>query len=476
MTRPVDRRRAGSTPKVGSRGRATPPASARSVALDVIRRVTDEGAYSNLTLARTLARVGLSERDAAFATELAYGTLRRLIPIDYALGPLLDRPIDTAPKGARAALRLGAYQLRFLRVPAHAAVSETVALADPRHRGFVNAVLRRFATLGPETPEGRTDLAVSLRTGLAEWAVRELRRIVSSDEETERAAVALAARAPITIRTNTCRTTVDELERELHATGVGTERGTVHPDSLVVDSGAPSRLPGSAEGWFAVQDQASSFVVAALDPRPGDRVLDVCAGPGGKTGHLACLIGPEGRSVAADVSPARLELVRANVERLGVRTELLVQDGRRPALRGGFDRVLVDAPCSGLGSARRRPELLWRARKDELSSLDRRRRTAAFRRPAGLQRLHVPAGRDRRRVRRDPPARPRARARRDRRPRGHCRTGPPLAARARLRRDVRRGLPQASNPSRLESRRGQTGRVHPVGRPRPSGRGGQARG
>jgi 16S rRNA (cytosine967-C5)-methyltransferase len=371
VTRPVDRRRAGSSRRVGAPGRPTPQPSARSVAVDVIRRVTDEGAYSNLTLARTLARVALSQRDAAFATELVYGTLRRLIPIDHQLAPLLDRPIDTAPKGARAALRLGAYQLRFLRVPVHAAVSETVTVADPRHRGFVNAVLRRFATLEPETPEGRTDLAVSLRTGLAEWSVRELRRIVSSDDETERAAAALSAQAPLTIRTNTCRTTVGELERELQAAGVETERGTVHPDSLVIGSGAPSALPGYAQGWFAVQDQASSFVVAALDPRPGDRVLDVCAGPGGKTGHLACVIGPEGRSVAADVSPARLELVRANVDRLGVRTELLVQDGRRPALRGAFDRVLVDAPCSGIGSSRRRPELLWRARKDELSSLAR---------------------------------------------------------------------------------------------------------
>ena len=268
----------------------------------MIRRVTDEGAYSNLTLARTLARVRLSERDAAFATELVYGTLRRLIPIDHRLAPLLERPIDTAPKGARAALRLGAYQLQFLRVPAHAAVSETVALADPRHRGFVNAVLRRFATLEPEVPEGRTDLAVSLRTGLAEWAVRELRRIVSSDEETERAAAALAARAPLTIRTNTCRTTVDELERELHAARVGTERGTLYPDSLVLASGAPSALPGFGEGRFAVQDQASSFVVAALDPRPGDRVLDVCAGPGGKTGLLG--------SIAAVVAVARISTVR----------------------------------------------------------------------------------------------------------------------------------------------------------------------
>ena len=370
MSRPVSGSRKRPTRKASDARRPT-PTSARSVALDVIRRVTDEGAYSNLTLARTLARARLSDRDAAFATELVYGTLRRLIPIDHTLAPLLERPIDTAPKGARAALRLGAYQLRYLRVPAHAAVSETVALVDQRHRGFVNAVLRRSATLEPKEPEGASDLAVSLRTGLSEWAVRELRRVVASDEDTERAAAALAERAPLAIRANTCRTTVDELERELDAAAVRTERGTVHPDSLVVAWGSPSALPGFAEGRFTVQDQASSFVVRALDPQPGDRVLDVCAGPGGKTGHLACLVGSEGRVVAADVSLARLELVRATIERLGVAAELLVQDGRRPAVRDGFDRILVDAPCSGIGSARRRPELLWRARKDELAGLAR---------------------------------------------------------------------------------------------------------
>lgn len=398
MSRPVSGSRKRPTPKPSNARRPTrkasdarrpAPPSARSVALDVIRRVTDEGAYSNLTLARTLARAGLSERDAAFATELVYGTLRRLIPIDHALAPLLERPIDTAPKGGRAALRLGAYQLRYLRVPAHAAVSETVALVDQRHRGFVNAVLRRSATLEPQESEGASDQAVSLRTGLAEWAVRELRRVVGSDEETELAAAALAERALLTIRANTCRTTVDELERELGAAGIQTERGTVHPDSLVVASGSPAALPGFDEGRFAVQDQASSFVVRALDPQPGDRVLDVCAGPGGKTGHLACLVGPKGRVVAADVSPARLELVRATIQRLGLSAELLVQDGRRPAVREGFDRILVDAPCSGIGSARRRPELLWRARKDELAGLARLQvgiatAAAGLLRPGGL--------------------------------------------------------------------------------------------
>ena len=344
--------------------------TARSVALDVVRRVCDEGAYSNLTLTRTLARSGLDERDTAFATELAYGTLRRLVPIDRALAPLLDRPLDTAPKPARAALRVGAYQLRYTRVPPHAAVSETVALTDPRHRGFVNAVLRRLADAPSEEVLGTTDGDVAARTGLSEWAVRELRRVVG-DDEVEEAAAALARPGGVTIRTNTCATTVDELERALADAGAEAARGAVHPDSLVLEHGAPSRLPGFDRGWFAVQDQASSFVVAALDPQPGERILDVCAAPGGKTIHAACLAEPNGLVVGADLSLRRLELIRGNAARLGIRTLVLAQDGRRPAVREGFDRVLVDAPCSGIGSARRRPELLWRSRRDELSGLAR---------------------------------------------------------------------------------------------------------
>jgi 16S rRNA (cytosine967-C5)-methyltransferase len=351
-------------------GPTTPRPTARSVALDVVRRVTDEGAYSNLTLSRTLARAGLDERDAAFATELAYGTLRRLVPVDRALAPLVDRPLDTAPKPARAALRVGAYQLRYTRVPPHAAVSETVALADQRHRGFVNAVLRRLADAEPGAPTGSDDGDVAARTGLAEWAVRELRRVVG-DDEVEEAAAALARPGGVTLRTNGCATTVDEFERVLADAGAHAVRGVIHPDSLIIEHGAPSRLPGFDQGWFAVQDQASSFVVAALDPQPSERVLDVCAAPGGKATHAACIAGPNGLVVGADLSFARLELVRANADRLGVRVLTLAQDGRRPAVREGFDRVLVDAPCSGIGSARRRPELLWRAGKDELSGLAR---------------------------------------------------------------------------------------------------------
>lgn len=343
--------------------------TARTVALDVVRRVTEQGAYSNLTLRSALDRSDLEARDRAFAAELAYGTIRRLRSIDWVLAAHVDRPLETAPAPALALLRLGAYQILFTRTPAHAAVSETVALAHGRQRGFVNAVLRRVAAEPPAWPSGDSDDDVGIRHGLSEWIVRELRRQVGDD--VERAAEALAARAPLTVRANTCRTSVEDLEAAFASAGVGTRRGSIDPECLVVEAGSPAELPGFGEGRFAVQDQASSFVVRALDPRPGDRVLDACAGPGGKTAHAACLAGASGRVVASDVSSSRARLVRETAARLGVRVQLLVQDGRRPAVREGFDCILVDAPCSGVGSARRRPELLWRTERAELSGLAR---------------------------------------------------------------------------------------------------------
>ena len=157
-------------------------ASSRAVALEVVRRVADEGAYSNLLLPSLVSRSGLAERDRALATELGYGTLRRLIPIDHALGALVDLPLASASPRARAALRVGAYQLLFTRVPPHAAVSETVALLAGNERGFANAVLRRLAREGlPEPPPG--DEGVAVRTGLAAWAVRELRLLLGDEAE-----------------------------------------------------------------------------------------------------------------------------------------------------------------------------------------------------------------------------------------------------------------------------------------------------
>jgi 16S rRNA (cytosine967-C5)-methyltransferase len=357
--------------------------SARSLALQAIRRVTDQGAYSNLLIPSLLGRSKLDPRDRALATELAYGTLRRLLPLDQELSAIVDRPLATAAPDARAALRLGAYQLRHTRIPAHAAVSETVELLPANRRGFVNAILRRLAARSPAAFDGDGDGAVSLRTGLAPWAVAELRRLLP-EEEVEPAAAALASPGPLTLRTNRCRATAEELASSLRHHGLDPEPGRLQPECLRVAGGNPTELPGYREGWFAVQDEASAFVVQVLDPQQGERVLDACAAPGGKASDIACRAG---RVVAGDVSVRRVALVARTAARLGVLAPGLAQDAGRPALREGFDRVLVDAPCSGIGAARRRPELLWRPRR--LSGLARLQvrvaaGAAALLRPGGV--------------------------------------------------------------------------------------------
>ena len=211
---------------------------------------------------------------------------------------------------------------------------------------------------------------VSLRTGLASWAVGELRKLLPASE-VEPAAAALAAPTDLCLRVNRCRATAAGLAAELRADGHTPTRGTWHPDVLRLSSGYAAALPGYAEGRFTVQDEASVLVVAALDVRPGERILDVCAGPGGKATHAACLAQPGGLVVGADVAPGRAVLVTRTAARLGSCLHVIAQDARRPALRAAFDAVLVDAPCSGLGAARRRPELLWRPRKQDLAETAR---------------------------------------------------------------------------------------------------------
>lgn len=342
----------------------------RALALRVIRRVTEERAYSNLALSGELSRSRLPARDRQLAADLAYGTLRRLLPLDRVLAGASSRPLGKVDPVALALLRLGAYQLLFTRIPAHAAVSETVELADPRLRGFVNAVLRAIARTGLAPAVGDDDEAVSERTGLASWAVAELRRVLPQDE-VEVAAAALATPADLSLRANLCRTEPDRLESEIRNTGMQVRRGTLHPDVVHVPRTAPALLPGYREGWFAVQDEASAVVAAALEVKQGERVYEPCGGPGGKAAHLACLVGPGGVLVSADLRLGRARLVAATARRLGAPVKILAQDGRRPAVGATFDAALVDAPCSGLGAARRRPELLWRPSSQDLARLAR---------------------------------------------------------------------------------------------------------
>jgi 16S rRNA (cytosine967-C5)-methyltransferase len=346
------------------------PGGARAVALRVIRRVTEERAYSTLALSAELSRSSLTARDRQMAADLAYGTLRRLLRLDGSIARASSRPIGKIDPATLALLRLGAYQLLFTRIPPHAAVSETVDLAGARSRGFVNAVLRALPPSPMPAAEGRDDQTISERTGLTAWAVGELRRVLP-EGEVEVAAAALATPADLCLRTNTCRTSPERLESAIRGAGFEVRKGSLHRQCLHVRNTPPALLPGYEEGWFAIQDEASAVVAASLEARPGERVYDPCGGPGGKAAHLACLVGPEGLLVSADARPARAGLVVRTGLRLGVPMRVLAQDARRPALQGRFDAALVDAPCSGLGAARRRPELLWRPARRDLARLAR---------------------------------------------------------------------------------------------------------
>jgi 16S rRNA (cytosine967-C5)-methyltransferase len=354
-----------------------PGTAARALAIEVLVRV-EAGGYSNLVLPALLRASGLDGRDRALVTDLVYGTLRRQGQADFLLARVSHRPLARLDPPVRAALRLGAYQL-LSGVAVHAAVGATVgALGAPpspatarRAAPFVNAVLRRVADLGPDWPwpAGDDADAVAVRTSHPRWIVELLRRDLGDEAD---AVLAVANEPPpVTLRPNPLRTTPEALMAELTAAGVGVEPGRLVPTALLVRGvGDLARLPAVAEGRATPQDQASQAVATALGARPGERILDMAAAPGGKATALAEIIGDQGAVVAADLRPGRAGRVRDAALRLGLRSvQVLSADGRRLPLRppgsaggdgGRFDRVLLDAPCSGLGVLRRRPEARWR--------------------------------------------------------------------------------------------------------------------
>ena len=298
--------------RAGASGSEEAAPGARRVALDVLVRIDADGAYANVALRAALAQSCLEERDRAFATELVYGVTRRRRALDWALDAFLQTP---PPPRARAALRMGAYQLLELDTPAYAAVSATVAAAPRSHRGLVNAVLRRVGDAGkPDWPDDAT------RLSYPDWIVEALTADLDRD------------------------TALDILE----------------------SMNAPARVHRRADGY--VQDPSSQMVVDAIDVQAGDLVADVCAAPGGKATALAAL---GARVIACDSRLGRIGLLTANRSSLGAdQMHVLAADGRHPPLRPGCcDTVLVDAPCSGLGTLRRRPDARWRIEPSSVARL-----------------------------------------------------------------------------------------------------------
>jgi 16S rRNA (cytosine967-C5)-methyltransferase len=366
---------------------------ARRAALAALRAVDEDGAWSNLAVPKAIDRLA-DERDRAFAAHLAYDTLRWEGTLDWALGTVLSRPLEDVEPALRRVLHLGALQLLRSSVPSRAAVATSVALAReqvPKGRakgagGFVNGVLRNLARRLDDLPWPDVEVDpvghLALTTGHPAWIVSDLLGRFGLDRT--RAILEADDRPPgVTLRVTGDR---DEVLAELLAAGLDAVAGAVD-EAIRVPGADPRRLAAVAEGRAVPQDEASMRVAHATGSRPGDRVLDLCAGPGGKATHLASLVGAEGRVVGIELHPHRAELIRQAAARQGVEVEVRVGDAAAPPLAPDerFDAVLLDAPCTGIGTGRRRPEVRWRRRPEdavELATIQRRLLDAAAERVA----------------------------------------------------------------------------------------------
>ncbi|HEX3706028.1 MAG TPA: transcription antitermination factor NusB [Mycobacteriales bacterium] len=350
---------------------------ARQLAAQVVLAVEQQEAYSNLLLPRLLRERKLAPTDAAFATELTYGSLRWQGVLDAVIASAAGREVSALEPGVRAALRLGAYQLLHTRVPPHAAVSTTVDLtkviAGHRPAGLVNAVMRKVsqrdwtqwvAALAPADPVG----AVAFTHGYPTWVAAALLDALGGDMgELERA---IAADRPSThLLARPSEMSRDEL---LRVAGEGATAGPFSPYAVHLAGGDPGRIAAVREGRARVQDEGSQLVALALTRAAvegSDRHwLDSCAGPGGKSSLLAALL-PDGASLLAnELQVHRAALVRRGLS--GTAARVVAADATRPPWRSDFfDRVLADVPCSGLGALRRRPEVRWRRQPEDIERI-----------------------------------------------------------------------------------------------------------
>ncbi len=382
------------------------PDAARQAALDLLGAVRSRGAYANLTLPGILNDRGLSGRDAALATELSYGSCRALGQLDAVISACGDRPISDLDGIVLDALRLGAYQILRTRIPPHAAVSATVDLVrasdKPGGAGYVNAVLRRISEADLDTwierlaPDERQDPLGHLAMAVSHprWIVAALQDSLGGSADgaphpelidalhadDQPPAVHLVARPG--------RITRDEL-----VAASGGLPALYSPYGVYLDGGDPGDIRAVADGRAAVQDEGSQLVATALATAPltgsDERWLDLAAGPGGKAGLLGAIAAGRGAVLdAVEITPHRADLVRQTVRGLPVTVH--TADGRDPGLTpASYDRVLLDAPCTGLGALRRRPEARWRRQPSDVAPLVKLQRellesAARMVRPGGL--------------------------------------------------------------------------------------------
>ena len=358
---------------------------ARRIAADVLLRVEKQGAFANLALDAALRQAGLLEpREAALATELTYGSLRWQLQLDRALAAHADRAPDQLDVEVRIALRLGCFELlHHPTVPARAAVNEAVELCKElgfgKASGFANAVLRKLSAtrVPPPPPDVAVDPAGHLAALHAHprWMVERWIKWLGF-EETALLCAANQQQAQAAVRVARRKGTREEAAEALRKAGVEAVPGRFSPDALVLASGAPPALDieGHDEGLFQAQDEAAQLVSLYAAPAPGARVLDACAAPGGKACHLAELVGASGHVLAVDLHSRKARHIAEAAARLGLSDTLEARaaDASLPlpeVALDSFELVLLDAPCSGLGTLRRHPEVKLRRTPTDVDRL-----------------------------------------------------------------------------------------------------------
>ena len=350
----------------------------RELAMHVLQKVHVEGAYANVALAQTLYEAALSERDRRFLTELVYGVTKAGESLDYMIGRYVA-DIRKAQPAVRELLRLGFYQIFFMdRVPPSAACNTAVELAKKHGRrsadSFVNGVLRA-ALREPERAafsSGRDAHALALRTWHPVWMVERWIRAYGY-ERTEALCLCNNTSAPLSVRVNTQRTERPALMEQLAKAGAEVRASTWVPEGIILHTHrALDELPPLHEGLAQVQDESSMLVAHVLGAEPGMMVIDACAAPGGKTTHIAQRMENRGRILAFDIYEEKIRRIERNAQRLGLTiVEPRVLDARVIGAHyaGQADRVLVDAPCSGLGVLRRKPDARWKKSASDRKTL-----------------------------------------------------------------------------------------------------------
>ena len=343
----------------------------RRAAFDILLRIEKERAFADIMIDHELTKGMIKGADRGLLTELVYGVLRRQATLDHIIGQFSTQRPEKLELFVRLLLRLGIYQSFFLdRVPVSAAVNETVNLAKdlaPRASGFINAILRnadrgRDGITYPDREVSPVEYLAARYSHPAWLAAQWCDQL--GVEGAEALAAAMAEPPPMTVRTNTLRVSRKELMEQLSGEGVTCSETAWSPDGLRLNhSGAISRLTSFNDGLFTVQDESSQLAPLFLQPKSGERVLDACAAPGGKTTQIAQLMGDSGEIFACDISQKKLRLIKETCDRLGIKSvRTFSMDATAPsnAIKDvAFHKILVDAPCSGLGVIRRNPEGKW---------------------------------------------------------------------------------------------------------------------